>query len=146
MTIRFIAVAGYIDKITTDGRILEHTPGVPLAPEDMRSLMVHDHSRGEHVGRIDRVSLIGDQIVLIGILFEDSWARPSVDALRAGTDRLNLDVGSRSSSWDSRDSGKPFKTYAEVMRIHDWWIRAAHVHSNPCWPLPAADVWADPGC
>lgn len=132
MTTRFIAVAGYVDRPTLDNRILcrwdKQDRSLPMPVLNMPE---PDHQLYGAMGRIDHVGLLGDQIILTGILLEDWLESDAVRGLRKGSQWMNLDVDFPGRSMGDMTAGR------------GWRIRAATVHGNPVWELPPVMIWTE---
>lgn len=143
MTARFIAVAGYVNRSSADNRRLAHSGIEPIqhAWNMPMPLLMQDLSdrRTYPVGRIDRVGIIGDQIVLTGILLEDR--PPELDAqLTRGVWFMNLDmddIQERDIRLTELPGGGLLQTFC------NWRVRAATIGDSPAWDLPPALVWTE---
>lgn len=138
MTIRFVACAGYTDRPTLDGTRMLRMPEDGLKPYGLfcpLGTLVGGHFQ---VGRIDHVGILGNEILLTGILFEDRHAGLSVAGLKDGTLRMNLDI-------DYTDYEPDTVTVEGPVVFTDWRVRAATVHSSPAWDLPPVMIWEAEG-
>jgi hypothetical protein len=146
MTTRFIGVAGYVDKPSRDGRTLNRLPaGTALSGPSLMPLLTlpvpgTTITWREPVGRIDHVGMLGDQIILTGIILEDWCDSEVIRDLRTGVRCLGLDVDRL--VWDSAE---PTVLEADDVpqTFTSWRIRAATVHSSPVWDMPPVMIWTE---
>jgi hypothetical protein len=144
MTTRFIAVAGYVDRPAADGRILRRPTRNILRSAIPLPLMTPAREQAtswrEAMGRIDRVGLLGDQIILTGIILEDFKDSAVVRELETGTLAMELDVDQ--ISWDSTEP-TVLEDQNIPMTFTSWRVRAATVGSTPCWDMPPVMIWTE---
>lgn len=147
MTTRFVSVAGFVDRPTKDGRVLRRLPKGTSLTSDWHvplPLMVRTRSSStmwkEPMGRIDHVGMMGDMIVLSGIILEDWRDRPETEHLRSGERVLGLDVDR--ISWDSTEP-TVLEDQNIPMVFTAWRVRAATVHDEPAWDGLSTMVWTE---
>lgn len=143
MTARFIAVAGYVNRPSKDNRLLAYGGAQAIRDEWAvpMPLILRDLNdrRAYPVGRIDHAGILGDQIILTGILLEDR--PPELDScLTRGEWFMNLDLD-RITDQATRHTELPGGDLLQT--FCSWRIRAATIGDNPAWDLPPALVWTE---